>query len=206
MRTPSDTIIGPLKPRDSTRIYRLDHVAAILRTSWRNIGSAPGIYDVARPTSRGGFAWTWRDIVAFVRMYESIRAGRRIREGTHFLMPREAAQYLGVTEGALRRWQDSFDGPRVFRLPRNQSRYAVTDIDDWLASQTAIEDEETKQERISKLIASGKPESPRVLNRRFLPASIAAGRNLGKPSSPLARRDSTQPDSAEIGDSLDFAD
>jgi hypothetical protein len=49
------------------------------------------------------------------------------------LKSREAAGYVGCSVQMLRRYAREPDGPMRFVLGRTHARYAVTDLDDWLA-------------------------------------------------------------------------
>jgi excisionase family DNA binding protein len=45
----------------------------------------------------------------------------------------EAAAYLGVSAASLRKWSDQGIVP-VYRTPGGQRRYALTDLEDFIAS------------------------------------------------------------------------
>lgn len=50
------------------------------------------------------------------------------------LTPREAADYLGVTEGALAQWRYLGRGPRSTKLHSRAVRYAASDLEEWVES------------------------------------------------------------------------
>jgi len=46
--------------------------------------------------------------------------------------PRKAAQYLGISEAALRLWRAEGKGPRYFRAGEKLVRYRKADLDSWI--------------------------------------------------------------------------
>ena len=48
------------------------------------------------------------------------------------LTPRQAARYLGISEGALRMWRSEGKGPRHFRAGEKLVRYRRVDLDSWI--------------------------------------------------------------------------
>ena len=48
------------------------------------------------------------------------------------LTARQAAQYLGVSESALRLWRSRGEGPRYFRAGEKLVRYRRADLDFWI--------------------------------------------------------------------------
>jgi excisionase family DNA binding protein len=50
------------------------------------------------------------------------------------LTPKNAAKYLGISEGALRLWRSEGKGPRHFRAGEKLVRYRRTDLDTWIES------------------------------------------------------------------------
>ena len=198
-------IIGPMKPRPNTRVYGQREVASILRVAQAGIYKIPGLFEHARPTARGDFGWTWRDIIAFASRYARVRHSGPVKEGTPFLTLEEVAKYLGTTTTALVDWQTRCEGPRVFTFTRQRHRYAMTDVEKWLSSQTAIRDEETEQERIRQIIVTGKAPAPGELNRRFLSAAVRAGTDR-KSGGPHARGNANEIHTGNLGDRLESAD
>ena len=58
--------------------------------------------------------------------------GLTVTEQLHTLTPRKAAQYLGISEAALRMWRSEGRGPRFFRAGEKLVRYRRTDLDSWI--------------------------------------------------------------------------
>ena len=50
------------------------------------------------------------------------------------LTPRQAAQYLGISDSALRLWRSDGRGPRYFRAGQKLIRYRRVDLDSWIES------------------------------------------------------------------------
>ena len=50
------------------------------------------------------------------------------------LTPRQAAQYLGVSEAVLRLWRSQGVGPRHFKAGAKLVRYRKIDLDVWIES------------------------------------------------------------------------
>ena len=48
------------------------------------------------------------------------------------LTPKQAAKYVGISEGALRLWRAEGKGPRYFRAGEKLVRYRRTDLDSWI--------------------------------------------------------------------------
>lgn len=48
------------------------------------------------------------------------------------LSPKQAAKYIGISEGALRLWRSEGKGPRHFRAGEKLVRYRRTDLDAWI--------------------------------------------------------------------------
>jgi predicted DNA-binding transcriptional regulator AlpA len=48
------------------------------------------------------------------------------------LDPRQAARYLGVSEGVLRLWRSDSKGPRFFKAGLRLVRYRRIDLDAWI--------------------------------------------------------------------------
>lgn len=46
--------------------------------------------------------------------------------------PRQAAQYIGVSDAALRLWRSEGRGPRFFRAGEKLIRYRKSDLDAWI--------------------------------------------------------------------------
>lgn len=46
--------------------------------------------------------------------------------------PKQAAKYVGISEGALRLWRAEGKGPRYFRAGEKLVRYRRTDLDNWI--------------------------------------------------------------------------
>jgi excisionase family DNA binding protein len=46
--------------------------------------------------------------------------------------PRQAAQYIGVSDAALRLWRSEGKGPRFFRAGEKLVRYRRADLDNWI--------------------------------------------------------------------------
>jgi predicted DNA-binding transcriptional regulator AlpA len=46
--------------------------------------------------------------------------------------PRQAAQYIGVSDAALRLWRSVGKGPRFFRAGEKLVRYRRADLDSWI--------------------------------------------------------------------------
>ena len=53
-------------------------------------------------------------------------------EQQNTLTPRQAAQYIGVSDAALRLWRSEGRGPRFFRAGEKLVRYRRTDLDSWI--------------------------------------------------------------------------
>jgi excisionase family DNA binding protein len=45
---------------------------------------------------------------------------------------KQAAKYVGISEGALRLWRSEGKGPRYFRAGEKLVRYRRTDLDAWI--------------------------------------------------------------------------
>ena len=48
------------------------------------------------------------------------------------LTPKQAAKYVGISEGALRLWRAEGKGPRYFRAGEKLVRYRRADLDTWI--------------------------------------------------------------------------
>jgi excisionase family DNA binding protein len=48
------------------------------------------------------------------------------------LTPKQAAKYVGISEGALRLWRAEDKGPRYFRAGEKLVRYRKADLDSWI--------------------------------------------------------------------------
>lgn len=48
------------------------------------------------------------------------------------LTPKQAARYVGISEGALRLWRADGKGPRYFRAGEKLVRYRRADLDGWI--------------------------------------------------------------------------
>ncbi len=48
------------------------------------------------------------------------------------LTPKQAAKYMGISEGALRLWRSEGKGPRHFRAGEKLVRYRRADLDAWI--------------------------------------------------------------------------
>jgi excisionase family DNA binding protein len=48
------------------------------------------------------------------------------------LTPKQAAKYVGISEGALRLWRAEGTGPRHFRAGEKLVRYRRADLDAWI--------------------------------------------------------------------------
>jgi excisionase family DNA binding protein len=48
------------------------------------------------------------------------------------LTPKKAAQYLGISDAALRLWRSEGRGPRFFRAGEKLIRYRRADLDYWI--------------------------------------------------------------------------
>ena len=48
------------------------------------------------------------------------------------LTPKQAAKYVGISEGALRLWRSEGKGPRHFRAGEKLVRYRRADLDSWI--------------------------------------------------------------------------
>jgi excisionase family DNA binding protein len=48
------------------------------------------------------------------------------------LTPKQAAKYVGISEGALRLWRTEGKGPRYFRAGEKLVRYRRADLDSWI--------------------------------------------------------------------------
>lgn len=48
------------------------------------------------------------------------------------LTPKQAAKYLGISDGALRLWRSERKGPRYFRAGEKLVRYRRADLDSWI--------------------------------------------------------------------------
>lgn len=46
--------------------------------------------------------------------------------------PKQAAKYMGISEGALRLWRSEGRGPRHFRAGEKLVRYRRADLDSWI--------------------------------------------------------------------------
>lgn len=59
------------------------------------------------------------------------------------LTPKQAARYVGISEGALRLWRGQGKGPVFFRCGEKLVRYRRVDLDSWiqerLSSPAAVE-------------------------------------------------------------------
>lgn len=55
-----------------------------------------------------------------------------IQDVPNVLTPRKAAQYLGISEAALRLWRSRGEGPRYFRAGEKLVRYRRADLDFWI--------------------------------------------------------------------------
>lgn len=53
-------------------------------------------------------------------------------EQQNTLTPKQAAKYLGISEGALRLWRSEGKGPRHYRAGEKLVRYRRTDLDSWI--------------------------------------------------------------------------
>lgn len=50
----------------------------------------------------------------------------------NMLTPKQAAKYLGISEGALRLWRSEGKGPRHFKAGEKLWRYRRADLDSWI--------------------------------------------------------------------------
>ena len=57
-----------------------------------------------------------------------------MNEQQNSITPRKAAQYLGISEAALRLWRSRGEGPRYFRAGDKLVRYRRADLDGWIES------------------------------------------------------------------------
>ena len=64
------------------------------------------------------------------------RARQSERDRRHYLDNREAAEYLCVSESFLNKTRHFGTGPRFYRVGR-AIRYAIEDVDDWMAERRA---------------------------------------------------------------------
>ena len=48
------------------------------------------------------------------------------------LTPKQAARYVGISEGALRLWRSSGKGPCFFKAGEKLVRYRRVDLDAWI--------------------------------------------------------------------------
>ena len=48
------------------------------------------------------------------------------------MTPRQAAHYIGVSDGALRLWRARGEGPRFFKAGEKLIRYRRGDLDSWI--------------------------------------------------------------------------
>lgn len=55
---------------------------------------------------------------------------------SHYLTPREAADYIHVAEKSLANWRCAGIGPRFVKLSRAAVRYAISDLDAFMAERT----------------------------------------------------------------------
>jgi excisionase family DNA binding protein len=61
-----------------------------------------------------------------------MKGNRRVTEQQNTLTPRQAANYLGVSDAALRLWRSEGKGPRFFRAGEKLIRYRRADLDFWI--------------------------------------------------------------------------
>jgi len=66
-------------------------------------------------------------------------------EQQHAYNEREAARYLGVSEGALRLWRSRGEGPRHFKAGPKLVRYRRTDLDLWIEARLSAPVESAEQ-------------------------------------------------------------
>jgi excisionase family DNA binding protein len=69
-------------------------------------------------------------------------------EQQNALTPRQAAKYLGISDGALRLWRSRGEGPRYFRAGGKLVRYRRSDLDAWIDT------------RLSTALTSGNQSRP----------------------------------------------
>jgi excisionase family DNA binding protein len=55
-----------------------------------------------------------------------------VTEHQDALTPKQAARYVGISEGALRLWRAEGKGPRYFRAGEKLVRYRKADLDSWI--------------------------------------------------------------------------
>jgi excisionase family DNA binding protein len=55
-----------------------------------------------------------------------------ITEHQDTLTSKQAAKYVGISEGALRLWRAEGRGPRFFRAGEKLIRYRRADLDSWI--------------------------------------------------------------------------
>ena len=55
-----------------------------------------------------------------------------VTEHQETLTPKQAAKYVGISEGALRLWRAEGKGPRYFRAGEKLVRYRRVDLDSWI--------------------------------------------------------------------------
>ena len=56
---------------------------------------------------------------------------------SNLLTPKEAAEYLKVSEKTLEGWRCAEVGPKFYRMGRRTVRYFKSDIEAWLRAETA---------------------------------------------------------------------
>lgn len=64
----------------------------------------------------------------------------------NILTPKQAARYLGISEGVLRLWRTEGRSPRHFKAGEKLVRYRRIDLDEWI------------EERLSAPALSGNPQ------------------------------------------------
>lgn len=62
-----------------------------------------------------------------------------MNEQQHMLTPKQAAHYLGISEGALRLWRTEGKGPRHFKAGEKLVRYRRVDLDSWIEERLSAE-------------------------------------------------------------------
>ena len=59
------------------------------------------------------------------------------------LTPKQAAKYMGISEGALRLWRSEGKGPRHFRAGEKLVRYRRADLDAWIEARLSAPAEQS---------------------------------------------------------------
>jgi predicted DNA-binding transcriptional regulator AlpA len=63
-----------------------------------------------------------------------MKGDSQVTEQQNSLTPRQAANYIGVSDAALRLWRSEGRGPRFFRAGEKLIRYRRADLDFWVES------------------------------------------------------------------------